>query len=88
MSVAEGMAQPLRFSGSFQLSATKIAAGTIMPPSAAIPGSARRDHVASCPSRSSRLISRPTRRKKTAISASLIQCRTDRPKTYRCSTSK
>ena len=44
---------------------------------AAIPGSIRRGQVASCPSRNSRLISRPTSRKNTAISASLIQCSTD-----------
>ena len=38
----------------------------------------------SCPWSSSRLISRPTNRKNTAIRASLIQCSTERPATFAC----
>ena len=47
-------------------------AGTIMPPIAPAMGSAAWRGDASSPASASRLISRPTRRKKTAIKPSLI----------------
>src|SRR3954470_5881107 len=59
-----------------------------MPPAAARPGRMRRGQVESCPSKNSRLISRPTSRKNTAISASLIQCKMLSPPTYVLSTPK
>ena len=49
----------------------------IMPPSAAMPGSTMREAPRNWPSSTSRLISRPTSRKNTAIRPSLIQCSTD-----------
>ncbi len=73
MSVAVGMAQPRMVSGVARLKATKNSAGTAMPPAAATPGRMRRGQVESWPSRNSRLISRPTSRKNTAIRRSLIQ---------------
>lgn len=76
ISVAVGIAQPLITSPLFQLSEKKISAGTTIPPAAQMPGRTRRDHVESWPSITSRLISRPTSRKNTAINASLIQCET------------
>ena len=76
MSVAVGIAQPRITSPLFQLSEAKISAGTAMPPAAQRPGRTRRDQVESWPSTTSRLISSPTSRKNTAISASLIQCET------------
>jgi len=51
----------------------RMMAITNMPPAAAMPGRMRRGQVDNCPSRTSRLISRPTSRKNTAIRASLIQ---------------
>ena len=47
----------------------RSAPGTAMPPAAAMPGRMRRDQVESWPSSTSRLISSPTSRKNTAISA-------------------
>jgi hypothetical protein len=49
-----------------------MSAGTTMPPTAAIAGSIARRTLESSPFSSSRLISRPTRKKNTAISPSLI----------------
>ncbi len=49
-----------------------MSAGTTMPPMAAMAGSAAWPKVDSSPRSSSRLISRPTRKKKIAISPSLI----------------
>jgi hypothetical protein len=85
MSVAVGIAQPRHVSGVCQLIARKISAGAIMPPRAAMNGSARRGQESSSPTRISRLISRPTSRKNSAISPSLIQCSTSRPATFVCS---
>ncbi len=60
MSVAHGIAQPRAATASPRLSARKISAGTIIPPNAAMAGSAMRSRLESCPSTISRLISRPT----------------------------
>ncbi len=49
-------------------------AGTIMPPRAAAIGSAARRKSRSSPTTISRFTSRPTTKKKIAISPSLIQC--------------
>ena len=48
-----------------------------MPPTAATIGTAARRNVASSPASSSRLISRPTTKKKRAMSASLTQWSSD-----------
>lgn len=53
------------------LNARKTAAGTIIPPSAAIAGSATARRSRSSPTTSSRLISIPTTKKNTAINKSL-----------------
>ena len=71
MSVAIGIAQPV-CPGVPQLKARYTAAGTTMPPIAAAMGSAAWRGDASSPAISSRLISSPTRRKKTVMSPSLI----------------
>jgi hypothetical protein len=76
MSVAIGMAHPCT-PGPPTLIAAKISAGTSMPPMAAATGRVARRIDASSPSSSSRLISKPTRRKKTTISPSLTQCSRD-----------
>ena len=73
MSVAMGIPQPRSATGLPQLIAAKIRAGTAMPPKAATAGSSTCDRVASSPSSISRLISSPTRKKKTAIQRSLTQ---------------
>ncbi len=70
MSVAIGMPHPSAPTPP-ALKATKINAGTIMPPSAAIAGSAAARGLASSPLTSSFLISSPTTKKKTTIKASL-----------------
>ena len=70
MSVAIGIPHPLTPSPP-ALNATKISAGTIMPPSAAIAGSATARRSRSSPVTSSRLISMPTTKKNTAINKSL-----------------
>ena len=77
MSVAAGMAHPARFAGTSLLMRMKIAAGAAMPPIAANTGRLACDHELSCPVRTSRFTSRPTRKKKTAISPSLTQCSSD-----------
>jgi hypothetical protein len=83
MSVAAGIAQP--WAAGPGLKARYTTAGTAMPPAAAIPGRRRRDQVASCPSSASRLISRPTNRKNTAIRPSLIQWPTESGPSWICS---
>ena len=72
MSVAAGMAQPLIVSGLPQLNATKTKAGTIMPPTAAMPGNKTSAGFLSLPSSNSRFNSKPIRKKKIAIKPSLI----------------
>ena len=47
MSVAVGIAQPGSASGLARLMTTYTSAGTIMPPTAAMPGKARRDQLES-----------------------------------------
>ena len=77
MSVAIGMAQPEEPSP-LGLTARNSAAGTTIPPMAAMTGSAARRGSRSSPSTSSRLISKPTTKKKTVINPSLIQPRRSR----------
>ena len=68
MSVAIGTAHPSRFSGwpATRLMAMKIAAGKIMPPTAAAIGSAARAGSRRSPATNSRLSSTPTTKKKIA----------------------
>ncbi len=73
MSVAVGMAQPFRASGSSLFSRKKITAGTRMPPMPAMPGNITCRISASSPTISSRLTSMPIIKKKTAISPSFTQ---------------
>ena len=82
MSVAVGIAQPLAVSTSPALNAKNISAGTVKPAKAAKPGNKRCCVVCKAPLKNSRLTSKPTYKKNTAIKASLIQCKTDRPNTY------
>ena len=72
MSVAMGMPQPAAPSVP-ALMARYISAGTTAPPTAAATGSAAPRTEDSSPTSTSRLISRPTTKKNTAISPSLIQ---------------
>src|SRR5579863_1893936 len=74
ISVAAGTAQPLNASASLQFTAAYNIVGKMKPPIAAMTGRAAFCTPASEPSIASRLISRPTRRKKIAISPSLTQC--------------
>ena len=76
MSVAIGTPQP-RAAVPPPASARKIKAGSTAPPIAAAMGRVARRSVASSPTRISRLISRPTTRKNTAIRPSLTQWRSD-----------
>ena len=73
MSVAVGIAQPPLRLGRRQRQ-VEAAAGTATPPRAAAKGRAAWRSVDSSPTSSSRLISRPTSRKNTAISASFTHC--------------
>src|SRR4051812_25209285 len=68
MSVAIGTAHPSRFSGCpvTTLMVTKIAAGKIIPPTAAAMGSAARAGSRRSPATNSRLSSTPTTKKKIA----------------------
>ena len=52
-----------------------MAAGTTIPPTAAMSGSSALDRVRSSPAASSRLISIPTRKKKIVINPSLMNSR-------------
>ena len=72
MSVAMGMPQPC-WLGFPELKSKKMAAGTNMPPNAANTGIAAFLMEESSPSINSRLISKPTTKKKMAIKPSLIQ---------------
>ena len=72
MSVAMGIPHPSTPAPP-AFTARKITAGTIMPPRAAMPGSTAADRSRSSPATSSRLISRPTTKKKMAIRPSLTQ---------------
>ena len=72
MSVAIGMPQPLT-PGPPALNARYSAAGTTIPPRAATSGSAAARGSRKSPCTISRLISRPTTKKNTAISRSLTQ---------------
>ena len=72
MSVAIGIAQPLENSV-LKFKLVKIIAGINIPPIAAIIGNDALLKLESSPSKSSRLISKPTKRKKIAINPSLIQ---------------
>ena len=75
MSVAVGMAQPWRVTGSV-LTAMYSRAGTMTPPAAAMIGSSATFGSASAPLCISRRISSPTTRKNTVISPSFTQkCR-------------
>jgi hypothetical protein len=76
MSVAIGMPQP-RAAAVPVVIAMKIAAGTTIPPIAATAGNAARLGSLSSPTASSRFTSRPTTKKKTAISPSLTQWRSE-----------
>lgn len=73
MSVAVGIAQPRIYSVP-ELKNTKIKAGNITPPAAENTGSSAFLTSESSPFKISLFISRPTRRKKTAIRPSLTQC--------------
>lgn len=73
MSVAMGMPQPPAV-GVPRFSREKSRAGTSIPPRALARGKAGWRTDASSPLSTSRLISRPTIRKKMTISPSLIQC--------------
>jgi len=72
MSVAVGIAQPFRFSGVPQFTIAKIIPGTAMPPMAAMIGKIALSKLDNSPAKTSRFISRPTRKKKIAIKPSLI----------------
>jgi hypothetical protein len=72
MSVAAGMAQP-EASSLPAVTARKIPAGSTTPPIAAIAGSAAALRSRSSPVTSSRLISRPTTKKNSAMRPSLTQ---------------
>ena len=74
VSVATGMPQP-RAPSPPAFSARKMAAGTSMPPTAASAGTPALRRPRSSPVVSSRLISRPTTKKNSAMSPSLIQWR-------------
>ena len=86
MSVAMGMPQP-RTPVPPRFTATNIRAGTTMPPSAAMAGSAARRGSFSSPTETSRLISKPTTKKNNVIRPSLTQWRksntSERPATRR-----
>ena len=82
MSVAMGMPQP-RLASPPPTMARKMTAGTIAPPTAATIGSVARRTEASSPTSTSRLISRPTTRKKMAMRPSLIQWSSDCEKVQR-----
>jgi len=73
MSVAMGIAQPSASSPP-AVSVRKIAAGSSTPPRAASTGRRATRGSRSSPVTSSRLISRPTTKKKRAIRPSLTQC--------------
>ena len=81
MSVAIGIAHP-RLASSPSTKTRKINTGTTMPPNAAASGTASRRGEASSPRTISRLISSPTRKKKTTIAASSIQCFRDSSKAH------
>ena len=72
ISVAIGMAAP-RLAGPSGQIREKMRMGTSIPPQAATTGSKALRGEESSPTRISRLISRPTEKKKIAISASLIR---------------
>ena len=72
MSVAMGMPHPSTPTPP-AFTARKMTAGTIIPPSAAMPGRTAADFSRSSPATSSRLISRPTTKKKMAIRPSFTQ---------------
>ena len=72
ISVAIGMAIPLCISASEGHTKAKIRTGTIIPPHAPMIGSMALSLVDNSPTRISRLISRPTERKKMAMRKSLI----------------
>ncbi|MNR53215.1 hypothetical protein D3C85_1731890 [compost metagenome] len=74
ISVAIGMPQPAAV-GWFRLITKYRPAGISMPPKAAITGKLALLMEESSPSNNSRLISRPTSKKKTAIRASLIHAK-------------
>ena len=79
MSVAHAIAQPSAPSPPATI-ATKMTIGATTPPTAASAGSAAVRAFCRRPSTTSRLISSPTTRKNTAISASLTQwCRSSGP---------
>ena len=71
ISVAVGIAQPCIATGSFGFKSTYISAGTTIPPIAPNPGRIILRRSESSPSKNSRLSSRPTNRKNTAIKPSL-----------------
>ncbi len=77
MSVAIGTPQPRAASASPLVMSRNRIAGRTAPPTAAVIGRAARRTDASSPTRTSRLISRPTTRKKIAISPSLIHTSSD-----------
>ena len=74
MSVAIGIAAPLAAAPA-GLNSKNRSTGIIIPPQAATTGSMAFRGEESSPTRTSRLISKPTEKKKTAIKASLIKAR-------------
>jgi hypothetical protein len=82
MSVAIGIPQPW-ISGVPGLSTAYSRAGTAMPPNAATIATAARRGSRNSPPTISYLISRPTTKKKTAMRASLTQCRRSSARTNR-----
>ena len=74
MSVAIGIAIPRCIAGSAGQRSINTSTGTIIPPHAPMIGSIAFSLVDNSPMRISRLISRPTEKKKIAIRKSLITC--------------
>ena len=74
ISVAIGMARPLCICGLPPLRIAYISTGTIIPPHAPMIGRSAFFNDDNSPTRISRLISRPTERKKMAMRKSLITC--------------
>ena len=77
ISVAEGIAQPFKVSVFSKFTKIYISAGTSIPPTAAIIGSIACLIFESSPWINSLLISSVTKKKKTAIRTSFIQCKID-----------
>ena len=77
ISVADGIAHPFKVSGFSIFINTYIKAGTSIPPTAAIIGNKACFILDNSPCINSLFISNVTKKKKIAIKASLIQCKTD-----------